>query len=87
MYTFNCYYCNDEYLLNLDDYEYYSIDELIDMVLRVSAMELEKAWIQKNGLLYCGSCKDKSAKIYQFIRPTQQEPIVRKKEKPTDSEL
>ncbi|PAE25592.1 hypothetical protein [Bacillus sp. 7894-2] len=87
MCTFKCHFCNDEYSLNLDDYEYYSIEELIDMVLRVSAMELEKAWIQKNGLLYCGSCKHKSAKIYQFKLPTQHEPRLRQKEKPTDSQL
>ncbi|MGF6950969.1 hypothetical protein QF028_003474 [Neobacillus sp. B4I6] len=71
MYTFNCHVCNDEYSLNLDDHEYYSIDELIEMALRVSAMELKKPWIQKNGLLYCGSCKHKGAKIYEFKRPTQ----------------
>jgi hypothetical protein len=87
MYTFKCHFCNDEYSLNLDDHEYYSIDELIDMALRVSAMELEKAWIQKNGLLYCGSCKYKSAKIYEFKLPNQYESVVGQKEKPTDSTL
>ncbi|MED3824343.1 hypothetical protein P4561_11540 [Priestia flexa] len=87
MYTFNCHFCNDEYSLNLDDYDFYSIEELIDMVLRVSAVEREISWVQKNGLLYCGSCKYKGAKIYEFKLPIQDESIGRQKEKPTDSQL
>ncbi|PKR83898.1 hypothetical protein [Heyndrickxia camelliae] len=63
--TFYCNKCNDDFSIYIEDY--YPADELLEIMLQISAMELEKAWVHGvNGLLYCGSCKPKGAKIYEF---------------------
>lgn len=67
---FYCSKCNDDFAMEIEDY--YSTDELIEILLDLSAMEREKAWVQDaNELLYCGYCKPKGAKIYEFKLPNQ----------------
>lgn len=63
--TFYCNKCDDEYSIYIEDY--YPADELLEIMLNISELELQKAWFQDtNGLLYCGSCKPKGAKIYEL---------------------
>ncbi|MCR8995958.1 hypothetical protein [Brevibacillus laterosporus] len=66
--TFYCIKCDDDYSIDIEDY--YTSDELLEIMLEMSAMQLEKAWVHDaNGKLYCGSCKPKGAKIYEFKIP------------------
>ncbi|MFA9559859.1 hypothetical protein ACERII_21330 [Evansella sp. AB-rgal1] len=65
--TIYCNKCNDEFSFYIEDY--YPSDELFEIVLRIAVMERD--WKQMNDLIYCGSCKPKGAKIYEFKLPTR----------------